>query len=138
MGYYAPDNHLCDCGHCGQRLTGRQERYCSAACRQAAYRGSKQPKRLEFKPCPLCGEPFHVTSKRKKFCDYHDEAEDDCRAAQDDLDDAAWLAAEERRTALCVHCGQPAGWSGRGRPRRFCSNHCKQADYRKRRAQRAA
>lgn len=138
MGYYAPDNHLPDCGHCGQRLTGRQERYCSAVCRQAAYRASKQPNRLTYKPCPLCGEPIQVTSKRKKFCDYYDEAEDDCRAAQDDLNDAEWLAAEERRTAQCTHCGKPTGWSGRGRPRRFCSNRCKQADYRTRRAQSAA
>ncbi|WHM36236.1 hypothetical protein [Streptomyces sp. BPTC-684] len=138
MGYYPPYNHLPDCGHCGQRLTGRQERYCSPSCRQAAYRATKRPTGPRLKPCPLCGEHFLITSKRKKYCDYYDEAERDCQTMQDDLEEAAWIAAEERKTAECAHCGEPAGWTGRGRPKRFCSRRCRQADYRKRKAQQAA
>ena len=134
MGYYAWDNQLSDCGHCGRRLSGRQERYCSPSCRQAAYRASKKPTRQPLKPCPLCGEHFEVTSTRKKYCDYDDEAEDECRAAQDELEDAEWAAQWQRENATCAVCGEPAGWTGRGRPRRFCSNRCKQADYRRRRA----
>lgn len=137
MGYYSWENQREDCGHCGQRLTGMQEHYCSARCRQAEYRAGKKG-RAKLAPCPLCGEGFVVTNSRKKYCDYFDEAETDCQTAQDDLEEGAWLAAEERKTAECAHCGEPAGWSGRGRPKRFCTPRCKQADYRKRRTQTTA
>ncbi|MEV6420557.1 hypothetical protein [Streptomyces sp. NPDC051662] len=133
MGYYDSDNHTDECQHCGEPLTGRQERYCSAACRQAGFRESRRPRRrLALKPCPLCGDSFLATYPLKKFCDYESEAERDCQDAQDDLEEAELIAAVEREEAVCAHCGEPAGWSGRGRPRRFCSNRCKTADYRKR------
>ncbi|MEU7163179.1 hypothetical protein AB0A70_00775 [Streptomyces morookaense] len=135
MGYYEHDNHADDCQDCGKRLTGRQERFCSAACRQAGYRASKKPRKpIVWKICPLCGETFEATHPLKKYCDYSDEAERDCQDAQDDLEEAQWIAEYDRKNATCAHCGEPAGWSGHGRPRRFCSNRCKTADYRKRRA----
>ncbi|WP_457031137.1 hypothetical protein [Kitasatospora sp. P5_F3] len=134
MGYYSADSHADDCENCGRTLIGRQERYCSATCRQTAFRNSKQPRRWQLKPCPLCGEHFEATSTRKKYCDYYDEAERDCQTAQDDLEEAAELAGLARTEAECAHCSGPAGWTGRGRPRRFCSPRCKQADYRVRRA----
>jgi endogenous inhibitor of DNA gyrase (YacG/DUF329 family) len=87
-----------------------------------------------MQPCPLCGDQFQVTNARKKFCDYYDEAEDWCRTAQDDLEEAADIAAALREEAECAHCGEPAGWTGKGRPRRFCSPICKQRDYRARKA----
>jgi endogenous inhibitor of DNA gyrase (YacG/DUF329 family) len=133
VGYYSYDNQADRCEHCGKQLEERQERYCSHACRQGAYRTRKRPrKRPQLKRCPLCGEGFEVTHPRKKYCDYNDEAEEDCRTAQDDLDEAAELAAMERAEAECAHCGNPAGWTGRGRPRRYCSNRCKTAAYRNR------
>ncbi|MGW2230175.1 hypothetical protein [Streptomyces formicae] len=130
MGYYEDPEY--DCQYCGSPLTGRQERYCSGTCRQAAYRASKKPRTpIVLKECPLCGDRFEVTHPRKKYCDYQDEAERHCQDAQDDLEEAEWIADAERREAICAHCGEPAGWSGRGRPRRFCSNRCKTADYRR-------
>lgn len=133
MGYYDSENHTDECQHCGEPLTGRQERYCSPACRQAVFRDSRKPRKpREWKPCPLCGEPFEAIHPLKKFCDYEDEAERHCQDAQDDLEEAEAIAAVEREEAVCAHCGEPAEWSGRGRPRRFCSNRCKTADYRKR------
>lgn len=139
MGYYAPDNQLSNCGRCGEALTGRQERYCSQACRQAAHRaGQRTTFRPAMKPCPLCGELFEASHPRKRYCDYYDEAGYDCINAQEDLREAVEDALEARRTARCANCGEAAGWGGRGRPRRFCSRRCKQADYRQRRAQQAA
>lgn len=135
MGYYAPAEQCDRCDHCGEYLTGQQERYCSGACRQAAHRARNRPARPDMKPCPLCGELFEPLRPRQKYCDYAEEAGTDCMTAQDDLEEAAWLAAEDRKDARCAYCGEPAGWSGRGRPRRFCSSRCKQADYRQRRTQ---
>lgn len=139
MGYYARDNWAERCEQCGDPLNERQERYCSGACRQAAYRERKQPRKgRELKRCPLCGELFEVTRRGKKFCDYWDEAEDDCKTAQDDLQEDSEEAAQARRDATCENCGEPAGWSGRGRPRRYCSDRCKTAAYRRRQAARGA
>ncbi|MGK5533483.1 hypothetical protein [Streptomyces sp. URMC 129] len=140
MGYYERENWAERCEQCGGPLNERQERYCSARCRQAAYRARKIPgrKEREWKTCPLCGELFEVTRPGKKFCDYWDEAEADCKAAQDDLEEAAEEAAQARQNAVCENCGEPAGWSGRGRPRRYCSNRCKTAAYRHRKAAEAA
>ncbi|MFE1872612.1 hypothetical protein ACFW9N_17150 [Streptomyces sp. NPDC059496] len=138
MGFYSYDDQLERCARCGEYLTGRQERYCSPACRQAAHR-ARQPRELPpMKNCPLCGELFEVWHPRKRFCDYKDEAGYDCVNAQEDLLEVAEFALEDRRAARCAHCGESAGWTGKGRPRRFCSPRCKQADYRKRKTQTAA
>ncbi|RSS82460.1 hypothetical protein [Streptomyces sp. WAC06614] len=135
MGYYGHENRTDDCQNCGQPLSGRQERFCSAACRQASYRRKSQPaKARSMKPCPLCGDHFEVTHALKRFCDYEDEAEDFCRDAQDDLEEAKDIAQWQRENAACAHCGKPARWSGRGRPRRFCSDRCKTAQHRKAKA----
>lgn len=91
-----------------------------------------------MKTCELCGELFEPLHHRQKYCNYDDEAGFDCINAQEDLREAAEDALEARRTARCAHCSEPAGWSGRGRPRRFCSRRCRQADYRKRKIQQAA
>ena len=131
MGYYSHDQHETNCVRCGAALTGRQERYCSPRCRQAAYRAGRR-KRPEMKKCPLCGNLFEAWHPRKKYCDYNDEAGYDCINAQEDLKEAAEDARESRQRARCAHCGGPAGWTGRERPRHFCSNRCKQADYRNR------
>ncbi|MEV0117582.1 hypothetical protein AB0H77_30815 [Streptomyces sp. NPDC050844] len=138
MGFYSDDDQLDRCERCREYLTGRQERYCSPACRQAAHRARQPRERPPMKPCPLCGELFEVWHPRKRFCDYYDEAGYDCINAQEDLKEAAEDALEARKSAQCAQCAEPAGWTGRGRPRRFCSQRCKQADYRKRRAQQAA
>ncbi len=138
MGYYSAADQLDRCERCGEYLTGRQERYCSPACRQAAHRARNRPAHVPMKPCALCGELFEPLHHRQKFCNYADEAGTECQAMQDDLEEAAWLTQEARKEARCAHCSKPAGWIGRGRPRRFCSRRCKQADYRKRVAQQAA
>lgn len=133
MPYYAWTEHSEDCEHCGERLAGKQERYCSPACRQAVYRARKDPSALpKLKPCELCGEAFQPKNARQRWCDYAEEAERDCQSIQDDLEEAAEYAAEERREVLCEHCGESAGWTGQGRPRKFCSNRCKTAEYRAR------
>ncbi|MYW05762.1 hypothetical protein [Streptomyces sp. SID3343] len=75
-----------------------------------------------------------ITSRRKKYCDYYDEAGFECQTAQDDHGEAQDFAAMMRVDAQCIRCDEPAGWKGQGRPRRYCSNRCKQADYRSRRA----
>lgn len=138
MGYYAPGNRLSNCGRCGEYLTGRQERYCSPACRQAAHRaGRRTTSRPPMKPCPLCGELFEVWHPRKRYCDYNEEAGYDCINAQEDLVEASEFALEARRQASCAHCGESAGWTGRGRPKRFCTRRCRQANYRKRRTRQA-
>jgi ribosomal protein S27E len=111
VGYYEYDNQSVRCDQCGETLTERQERYCSARCRQAAYRERKQPqKQREWKTCPLCGEPFEVTHPGKKFCDYWDEADTECKQAQDDMDEAVEEELWERRNAQCENCGKPAGY----------------------------
>ena len=33
----------------------------------------------------------------------------------------------------CLHCGAAVGYSGRGRPRRYCSSACREQIYAKRR-----
>ncbi|MFF6808613.1 hypothetical protein ACFZAG_01770 [Streptomyces sp. NPDC012403] len=132
MPFYSYEAHRDTCAWCPKPLTGRQERFCSQKCRVADLRDRKRRERLKaeggpkFAACPLCGEQYEV-KRGKKFCDYYDEAEITCKTAQDDLEEAAWIAAEERKEATCAHCGKPAGWGGRGRPRKFCSNRCKTA-----------
>ncbi len=136
MGYYAPAAHSARCDQCGGPLSGRQERYCSGRCRQAAHRARTRPHPAE-KSCPLCGQLFEPLNRWQKYCAY-DEAGYDCINAQEDIAEAAEDAREARTAARCTHCAGPTGWGGRGRPRRFCSSKCRQADYRKRIAARTA
>lgn len=131
MPYYPWSSHSDKCGWCGERLTGKQERYCETKCRVAAWRAGKNP-RPEPRTCVLCGEEFFPRHKRQHYCDYFDDAERACKLMQDDLEEAADFAAEDRANALCEHCGESAGWTGNGRPRKFCSDRCKTAEYRAR------
>lgn len=133
MGYYEARDYATACVSCASPLSGRQERYCSASCRQAAYRASKRPGRPERRTCELCGGVFEPIRARQKYCTY-DEAGHDCVNLQEDLLELAEEAHEARLSAQCVHCGESAGWTGKGRPRKYCSRRCKVADFRRRKA----
>jgi len=113
------------CVECGTPLKGRQVRTCSTRCRVADYRRSRRqgPK---LRTCRLCGQPFTPTSRgRQSVCPY-DDADDYCQGLQDDEEDlqAMRRAALEERVCEGPDCDQPIPYSGRGRPRRFCSRRC--------------
>lgn len=42
------------------------------------------------------------------------------------------MAADKPKAAKCQHCGQRFAHAGRGRPRRFCSDACRQYAFRAR------
>jgi len=116
-----------ECVICYRPLSGRQEQYCSARCKMRAHR--KKSQQHTEKACVLCGAMFRPTRGNQTYCDFY-YADETCAALQNELaarklelDDARW-------EKTCEHCGEHAGWNGRGRPRRFCSNRCKTAFYR--------
>ena len=116
------------CAHCGDALTGRQRRTCSARCRKAIQR--KPP---ELRTCRLCSQPFKPSGPgRRSVCPYED-ADDFCRGLQDDAEDAQAARTAMRAEAHCEApgCGKPLAYSGRGRPPRFCGPACKTRSYRR-------
>ncbi len=125
MGYYTWESghRRSDCEHCGRSLTGRQERVCSPACRQALKRAAKRTREhLYGLDCPRCGDAFNPVNQHQKMCS-------DCaRAEREAADEARW-------EAVCGldGCEDNAGWMGDGRPRRYCSTAHKQKAYRLRR-----
>ena len=118
-----------DCAYCHRWLpdSARAHRkYCSARCRQADYRYA----RATLIPCELCGREFRPLRGRQSVCDYNDQAVTSCRSLQDELAQREREAQDERWDSTCAHCGEHAGWSGAGRPRRFCAPRCRTAFYR--------
>lgn len=116
------------CASCGDALTGRQRKTCSARCRKAVQR--KAP---GLRTCKLCQQPFQPSGPgRRSVCPY-DDADDYCQALQDDAEDAQAVRLALRQEARCeaTGCGQPLAYSGRGRPPRFCGPTCKTRTYRR-------
>lgn len=152
MGFYSPIDHEEHCAQCYGKLTGAQERYCGAACRDKAYRLRKfaefrqQAGISAMKPCRFCGASFIVTSLSQDSCsiaeddDGEAEASEACfearEAYEDACDDEKVAVWKARQNAACAgpDCAMPAGWTGNGRPRKFCSNRCKTRDQRARKA----
>jgi hypothetical protein len=135
MPQYPHDQHTSACVHCSTPLGGRQERYCSAACRQAVYRAGKRGGHPALRVCELCGGTFEPVRPRQRYCTYDiagfdDEAGGECESKQAELLEIADYWKEARATAVCAHCGEPVGWAGRGRPRKYCSGRCKVAAFR--------
>lgn len=115
------------CANCGDALTGRQERTCSARCRKAIQR--KAP---ALRTCKLCHQPFKPTGPgRQSICPYED-ADDYCQGLQDAQDDAQAAIQAARKAAVCAcGCGAQLSYAGRGRPPRFASPACKTRTYRR-------
>jgi hypothetical protein len=132
-----------DCIECGNWLPdtsaqGRRVRadrlYCSANCRVNARRRANYVPPAE-KVCRLCGDTFRPLRGKQTYCDI-DQASKECRELQEqhkenqaqqalDAEDARWEAVCAREG-----CEDSTGWTGSGRPRRFCSDRCKTANYR--------
>ncbi|MGC4951307.1 hypothetical protein ACLQ2N_34690 [Streptomyces sp. DT224] len=152
MGFYPAIDHEDRCIQCFSKIQHPQERYCSASCQQKAYRQRKFDelrKRAGIpatKLCRFCGAVFMVTSLKQDACsdvedeDGETEASYECiearEAYEDARDDALAAVAKARRNAVCAgpDCDKPAGWSGNGRPRKFCTNRCKTREMRARKA----
>lgn len=122
------------CIECGTPLKGRQVRTCSTRCRVADYRRSRRqgPK---LRTCRLCGQPFTPVNSRQRMCRFgiDNMPGDPCYEAQDAADEheefvvQAWR--EVRDSLLCEgpDCTAHIPYSGRGRPKRFCSARCRVA-----------
>ncbi|MEV6684888.1 hypothetical protein AB0N28_06055 [Streptomyces sp. NPDC051130] len=117
------------CEECGKWLTGRQTRFCSPKCKMRARRRDSGASPAE-KVCTLCGASFRPLRGKQVFCDYTDQADASCSEMQNARDAQRLALDEERWEALCAHCEESTGWDGVGRPRKFCSDRCKQAFYR--------
>lgn len=118
-----------DCENCGKWLPDGSRvdrRFCDSTCRLEAFRRA----RAVEKPCELCGRPFTPMRGRQRVCDFTQQAGTSCRELQNELAVRRREAEDARWDALCAHCGENAGWSGAGRPRRFCSPRCRTAFYR--------
>lgn len=141
-----------DCPECGNWLpdtsdSGRRARadrvYCSDRCRVRANRRAAYVAPAE-KTCEACGATFRPLRGKQKVCDLIEQASKECAEAQTvraqecaqqalDTEDARWETECARNG-----CGNNAGWDGRGRPRKFCSDRCKTAHYRAVKRQKAA
>lgn len=121
----------CERAGCDTRLSGRQVRFCSPACRAADYRASqREPER---RTCALCGDPFAVRYRNQSVCDYNSrQASDECMELQDDREDDREAEQYAREHITCERdgCDVPIYRPGRGRPRRFCSEAHKKAHQR--------
>jgi hypothetical protein len=126
MGYYAWQAHESNCVICSRSLSGRQERYCSNACRQAHKRLSALTSDADMgkRACEFCERDFWPETKNQRFC-----CADCSMRAKDEL-------VKEREDAVCQldGCEENAGWDGVGRARRYCCNAHKAKAYRLRKA----
>ncbi|GGQ29616.1 hypothetical protein ACFFKE_12890 [Streptomyces mutabilis] len=122
MGYYTWQAQESHCVICSRSLTGRQERYCSNACRQAHKRQAAltNDAALGKRTCDFCERSFWPESKRQRFCS---PVCADGKRSQ--AEDARW-------DAVCQldGCEDNAGWDGTGRARRYCSRAHQQKAYR--------
>jgi hypothetical protein len=117
---------------CTEPPEGRS-RFCSAACRAAAWRDRYREKPREERDCELCGMPFFPRRGNQRVCDYNSgQADANCKALQDDLIEQWEDEQDERQRTVCERegCETPTYRPGRGRPKRFCSPRCKTAHYR--------
>lgn len=117
-----------DCLNCGEPLTGRQRRTCSARCRKAIQRTP-----AALRTCRLCKQPFQPIGRgRPSVCDYKTEADAYCQDLQDAQDDAQASRRAALAGAVCAGpgCSVPLPHAGPGRPRRFHSRSCKARTYR--------
>ncbi len=122
-----------DCEWCGNSVPGERARFCSAACRSAAWRDETRATPRARVTCTLCGMQFLPRYGNQKICDYNSgQADDDCKALQDELMYTIEDMQEERMRATCERegCDEPVYRPGRGRPKRFCSPRCRTAHYR--------
>lgn len=126
MGHYAWRAHESNCVICSRSLTGRQERYCSNACRQAHKRLSAltEGATLDKRTCDFCERTFYPETKRQRFCCPN------CSLLSKDA------SVREREEATCQleGCEENAGWDGVGRARRYCCRAHQQKAYRVRKA----
>lgn len=130
MGYYAWQAHESNCVICSRSLSGRQERYCSNACRQAHKRATKLTNGavLDKRICDFCDRQFYPENARQRFC---------CPECSLLSQDAAVRARED---AVCQldGCEENAGWDGVGRARKYCSRAHQQKAYRQRKREAAS
>ena len=61
-----------NCGDAYPRPARQDARYCSSACRNAAWRRRHPTKRKYFRPlhpvCSICGSPFEARRKTARYC----------------------------------------------------------------------
>ncbi len=116
------------CNWCDKSLAGpSHKRYCNSACRQAAYRDSKKPRKREAKsPCVRCGD------KHPEFRNQHGAYCEECMSTKAEQNSET---EEARWDAQCTltGCESNAGWDGKGRARIYCSNAHRAKAYRLRR-----
>lgn len=126
------------CEECGDWLTGRQTRFCSARCKMRAHRRNG-PKPAE-RTCRLCGATFRPLRGKQTFCDIQNDADESCAVMQDALLTELQDKEGQRWDAECARegCEESTGWDGVGRTRRFCSDAHKTAHYRSEKRQTAA
>lgn len=123
------DTSTCEGPHCDTWLTGRQSRFCSAACKMRVRRRENGTLPAE-KDCVLCGAPFRPLRGKQVFCDYTGQADASCSEMQNIRAGLKRDLEDDRSDKMCEHCGEWARWDGVGRPRRFCAPRCKTAHYR--------
>lgn len=119
-----------NCAGCDAPLTGRQRRWCSDACRLRQY-----AKPLPLRTCRACGQPFQPVNARQRLCRYgvDNERGDVCfdaqEAQEEHMDDTVNYWREVRDSECCQGptCTAPIPYSGKGRPKRFCSARCRVA-----------
>lgn len=130
MGYYAWQAHESNCVICSRSLSGRQERYCSNACRQAHKRLSALTDDADMgkRTCDFCDRDFWPETTRQRYCCA------DCSALAKDE------AVKEREEATCQleGCEENAGWDGVGRARKYCCPAHRTKAYRLRKAAESA
>lgn len=119
------------CEECGEWLTGRQTRFCSARCKMRAHRRDSRPAPAE-RVCRLCGATFRPLRGKQTYCDWTNDADASCAELQNELARTALDKENQRWDSECARdgCEESTGWTGVGRPRRFCSDRCRVAHYR--------
>lgn len=130
MGYYAWQAQESNCVICSRSLSGRQERYCSNACRQAHKRLSRLTSDADMgkRTCEFCDRGFHPETAKQRYC-----CPECSLLAKDE-------AVKEREEATCQlgGCEENANWDGIGRARRYCCRAHQQKAYRLRKAAESA
>lgn len=104
-----------DCAICKSPLTGLQQKYCSQACGQKAYKQAKKAKNPAVnRNCVVCKELLPLSSKAKKYCSAL------CKSAAFDHS-YGWQQARglKRKRALvemkgagCLYCGYSKNLAG--------------------------
>ncbi|MFJ9728304.1 hypothetical protein ACIRP3_36735 [Streptomyces sp. NPDC101209] len=118
-----------NCGGCDEPLTGRQRKWCSAACRLRQYSKAKP---LQSRTCRDCGQPFIPRHWNQRRCRFGEDNErgDACferqEAAEERAEDVnAWRDARDEGECLAPGCSAPVPYAGNGRPKFYCSARCR-------------